>query len=442
MRAKILSSTSSFNGVTYNTNKTQNEKGELTRLRNFGYLQNSGNVGPSEVKNYLIAYSNRNSIVKDKQFHAMISCKGREYSKEQLTDIAHEWVDKMGYGDNPFLIVFHKDTANNHVHIVSSRIDKRGKKISDSFEKLRAQEAINEIMRMNPKHEASKALETLKEYHFSTKAQGLLILEKLGFKFREQGEKLELIKYGSVQGQIPLSVMSQKIQSYQMDKDRAKQLKAILDRYSKIYQAKPTCLFEPSPGGKKGSQIGYRSDLGDFIKDKFGIDLVFHGKDRKTPYGYSLMDNANKTVFKGSEVFPMKRFFDQEGEGKTYKSKNSTEATRINLIGEKVKLQSALNDFSTIRQGLEHHSLNIENRNGNPYLKTSRGDYPIRDILPPEQQLALRDYFQETEGCAVGQHQELFDLIPTLSIANDVDDEAAHGRRRNKKRKGNNEITR
>ena len=279
MRAKILSSTSSFNGVTYNTNKTQNEKGELTRLRNFGYLQDTREVGPNEVKNFLITHSNRNVIVKDKQFHAMISCKGREFSKEQLTDIAHEWMDKMGYGSNPFLIVFHKDTANNHVHMVSSRINSEGKKISDSFEKLRAQEAINEIMRMNPKHEAGKAVDKLKEFHFSTKAQGLMLLENLGFKYRERGELLDLIKYGSVQGQIPLSEINYKTQSYELDKVRTNQLKAILDKYSKVYQTNPVLLFEPSPGDHQKKQIGYRSDLGDFIKDKFGIQLVFHGKE-------------------------------------------------------------------------------------------------------------------------------------------------------------------
>ena len=196
MRAKILSSTSSFKGVTYNTNKTQNEKGELMRLRNFGYLQDTKEIGPNEVKNFLIAHSNRNSIVRDKQFHAMISCKEREYTKEELTDIAHEWVDKMGYGQNPFLIVFHKDTANNHVHIVSSRIDKQGKKINDSFEKIRAQEAINEIMRLNPKQEFNKATDTLQEFRFSTKAQGMMLLENLGYKLKEKDQQLELIKYG------------------------------------------------------------------------------------------------------------------------------------------------------------------------------------------------------------------------------------------------------
>jgi hypothetical protein len=442
MRVKILSSASSFHGVTYNTNKTQNEKGELTRLRNFGYLQDTKDVGPNEVKNYLIAHSNRNTLVKDKQFHAMISCKGREYSKEELTDIAHEWIDKMGYGDNPFLIVFHKDTANNHVHIVSSRIDRQGKKISDSFEKLRAQEAINEIMRLNPKYEAVKSADSLMEFSFSTKAQGFLILENLGFKVREKGEQIELIKYGSVQGQIPVSEFNQKIQSYQLDKDRAKQLKAILDRYSKVYQTQPTCLFEPKPGGKKGNQTGYRSDLGDFIKDKFGLQLVFHGKDGKRPYGYSLIDHANKIIFKGSEVFPIHRFFEQEGERKSYQSQQPNKEKPIDFIEAKVKLQSALNDFSTLRQGLEHHSLKVVNRDGNSYLKTAQGDLAASDILSPEQQLALRQYFQETKSNREVQSQEIFDLVPVLNIANDIDDEAVHGRKRSKKRKGENEITR
>ncbi|GMQ28035.1 relaxase/mobilization nuclease domain-containing protein [Algoriphagus confluentis] len=442
MRVKILSSTSSFNGVTYNTNKTQNEKGELTRLRNFGYLQDTKDVGPNEVKNFLIAHSNRNSIVKDKQFHAMISCKGREYSKEELTDIAHEWIDKMGYGNNPFLIVFHKDTANNHVHIVSSRIDKDGKKINDSFEKLRAQEAINEIMRLNPKLEAANAVGKLREFNFSTKAQGLLILENLGFKVREKEDVLELIKYGSVQGKLPLSELAQKTASFQLDKPRVKQLKAILDRYSKVYSTNPVALFEPTPDGKKKNHIGYRSDLGDFIKDKFGVQLVFHGKDAKTPYGYTLIDHTHKIIFKGSEVFPLQRFFAQEGENKSYRAEKSSQPKTLDPISAKVKLQSALNDFSSVRHGLEHHSLEIEQKEGNAYLKTSQGELAAKDILSPEQQLALREYFSEIGSTREVPTSDTFDLVPVLSIADDVDDEAAHGRKRNKKRKGDNEITR
>src|SRR5690606_9741590 len=146
MTVKILSSTSSFNGVSYNTNKTQNSKGELMKSKNFGYLQHSSNVTPEEMKTFLKAHSNRNKRVKDKQFHAVISCREREYSKEALTKIAEEWLQKTGYGTNPYLIVFHSDTKNNHVHIVSSRIGSDGRKIKDNMERVGAQKAIGEIM--------------------------------------------------------------------------------------------------------------------------------------------------------------------------------------------------------------------------------------------------------------------------------------------------------
>lgn len=439
MRAKILSSTSSFNGVAYNTNKTQSERGELTRLRNFGYLQDSKDVAPSEVKNFLIAHSNRNSVVKEKQFHAMISCKGREYSKEQLTDIAHEWIDKMGYGNNPFLIVFHKDTDNNHVHIVSSRIDQEGKKINDSYEKVRAQESINEIMRLNPKHEVSKAIELLREYSFSTKAQAFLILERNGYTLRESGDVLNLIKYGKIQDSISLGELSNQIKEFKMDSDRSRQLNGILFKYSKKYYSDPVPTFEPTPSGKEYKHLGYRSDLGDFLKDKFGLVLIFHGKNGQTPYGYSIIDNRNKIIFKGSQVFPMSKFFERV-EGRIGYQPRSVPKVPVDLKSEKVKLQSALNDFSTIQEGLKHHSLELKNKEGNPHLVTSSGEIPINEILPKDQVDDLKEFIQQEESNK--QAFDLADLIPSINISNDLDDEAVHGRRRNKKRNKGKEKTR
>ena len=40
------------------------------------------------MKTFLKVHSNRNTRVKQQQFHAVISCKGREYDKKELTDIA------------------------------------------------------------------------------------------------------------------------------------------------------------------------------------------------------------------------------------------------------------------------------------------------------------------------------------------------------------------
>ena len=43
------------------------------------------------------------------------------------------------------------------------------------------------------------------------------------------------------------------------------------------------------------------------MKDKFGINLVFHtGKGHTKPYGYTLIDYRNKRVLKGGEVMDLK----------------------------------------------------------------------------------------------------------------------------------------
>ena len=86
--------------------------------------------------------------------------------------------------------------------------------------------------------------------------------------------------------------------------------------------------------------------------------------------------------------------------------------------------------------------MSFDRREGDTYLKTSQGVFSTKDILLPMQQKALEDYLDLSEEHSSGQSQEEFDLIPILNVANDEDDEATHGRKRRKKRSGDNEITR
>ncbi len=114
MIVKLLSSASvDFHGVKYNDKKINSEKGELMKMNNFPTFLNEES-SLEEVRNYLKAISNIGKI-KNPQFHAVISTKFQEHSKEQLTAIAEDFMQEMGYKEQPYLIVFHKDTENNHV---------------------------------------------------------------------------------------------------------------------------------------------------------------------------------------------------------------------------------------------------------------------------------------------------------------------------------------
>ena len=56
-------------------------------------------------------------------------------SDEQLTQIAKEYMEALGYGNQPYIVFKHSDISREHIHIVSLRVDSRGQKINDKFEK-------------------------------------------------------------------------------------------------------------------------------------------------------------------------------------------------------------------------------------------------------------------------------------------------------------------
>ena len=50
---------------------------------------------------------------------------------EQFSAIAQEYIEKMGYGNQPFVVYKHEDIDRHHLHIVTLAVDERGKKIND-----------------------------------------------------------------------------------------------------------------------------------------------------------------------------------------------------------------------------------------------------------------------------------------------------------------------
>jgi Relaxase/Mobilisation nuclease domain len=264
MIAHILEKTSrTFAGIKYNTDKVDRNTGELVLIANFGALQALTNPRPQDLVNYLLMISAQNKGIANTQFHAVISATGRNYNKQELTKVAVMWLKEMKYGDQPYLIVFHKDTDNNHVHLVSSRVGKDGKQIDRDYEQVRAVRNINKVL----------GYDFALQYRFSTKAQFYSILETQGFLGRDylNDEKLQ-----------------KKISAYKADTARIAELKDLF--------------------------IANKSDT-DFVrlmKSQYGLDLVFHSSEGKTPYGYTVIDHHTKQVFKGSEILNLKQLLDKQ----------------------------------------------------------------------------------------------------------------------------------
>ena len=68
-------------------------------------------------------------------------------SDERLTQIAKEYMEALGYGNQPYIVFKHNDIAREHIHIVSLRVDSRGRKINDKFEKRRSKKITDALER-------------------------------------------------------------------------------------------------------------------------------------------------------------------------------------------------------------------------------------------------------------------------------------------------------
>lgn len=75
---------------------------------------------------------------------------------EQFSAIAQEYLEQLGYGNQPFVVYKHEDIDRHHIHIVSLRVDETGKKINDKFEFRRSKDITRELEQKYGLHPADR----------------------------------------------------------------------------------------------------------------------------------------------------------------------------------------------------------------------------------------------------------------------------------------------
>ncbi|MDL2239155.1 relaxase/mobilization nuclease domain-containing protein [Bacteroidales bacterium OttesenSCG-928-K03] len=145
MVAKINVGSSLFGALSYNQNKIDEENGKVLfsnrMLNNTEFnirqcMESFETFLPQDIKTEKpVIHISLNPHPDDK------------LSDNQLSDIAREYMDKLDYGNQPYVVYKHEDINRHHLHIVSVRVDEFGKKLNDKFEHLRSKDITRELER-------------------------------------------------------------------------------------------------------------------------------------------------------------------------------------------------------------------------------------------------------------------------------------------------------
>lgn len=291
MIATILPSSTSFHAVGYNERKVAKGIAHLLEIKNFGAVEMLTRYTANDLVSYLQNYSSRNPRIRKAQFHVAVSCRGHEKTEEELLAFAHKYMKEMGYGEpgQPMLVYAHTDTANTHLHIITSRIAPDGRKIDHNHERVRSQKVIDKLLGNDNKEKVKEDFAEAMSYRFSSITQFKALMNSLGYECYEKNGTVSIKRSGTVLMRIPLAEISGRYESRTFDKNRRRQLRAIFRKYR--------------------DSSADRTELTAELKRKFGIDLVFFGKS-DSPYGYMIIDHNTKSVMNGGKILPIGELLD------------------------------------------------------------------------------------------------------------------------------------
>jgi hypothetical protein len=304
----------SFHGVDYNERKQQKGQASLIHLQHFGHLQDGRTqLSRHDMKKYLSFYSQRNTRIKLPQFHAILSCNRQSFSSDQLKDNALQLMQQMGYSNNPLLIYAHTDTKNNHIHIISSRIDPNGKKIPDTYEGLKANQILSQMLQLDTQQNCKQAINEALAYKFSSVAQFKLLMERKGYDCRQHQNQILLYKHGAKQSSLPLSEVNERTEAYHIPRGEPSRIQALIFKYAGSYDP----ALQKAENGYPKKSIHLSSPMTRFLLQRFDLEFVFFtGKKHDKPYGYAIIDHTCKTIYKGGDIMNLVQLTGLSGDQK------------------------------------------------------------------------------------------------------------------------------
>ena len=331
MVAKISIGSSLYGALAYNAQKVNAGEGKLLAVNRVF----DGGDGRMDCARLLRDFCNcmpENIRTRNTVIHISLN----PHPDDRLTDmemanIAQIYMERLGYGNQPYVIVKHEDIDRHHVHIVSVNVDEKGKRIDKDFLFRRSERIRKELEKefnLHPaEHKRDKIHEVARKVDIDKgdmkkQIASVLLSVATRYRFQTMGEYRALLSLYNIhveetRGKVGGREYHGLVYSATDDKGNkvGNPFKASLFGKSAGYAAieKRFSLSKKQIAEKKFTEPTKRAVLqvlGEtYHRDKFvsllkekGIDTVLRLTNEGRIYGATFIDHRTGCVLNGSRM--------------------------------------------------------------------------------------------------------------------------------------------
>ncbi|MDR1056468.1 MAG: relaxase/mobilization nuclease domain-containing protein [Prevotellaceae bacterium] len=327
MIAKISTSNSPRGALNYNCEKVG--EGHARILCTNKIWQKEGAAAAEQLARMFEKKAAINKNTKNAFVHISLNPSPEDnLTDEQLTEIAQEYMQKTGYGEQPCIIFKHEDIDRHHLHIVTTNIDAQGKKINDSNNFYKSKKATAEIEKKYNLHPADMKKDLkiwmpartdptknissqirytvkhlIKNYHFQSFNEFKVLLSLYNIGVQELNGEANGAPYS---GLIYFATDDNKNRLANPIKSSLLGKFAGAANLSKKYTGSIPLLKTSSEQLKDTLSNAMKiasteNDLTGILK-KRNIDLILRKNDNGRIYGVTIIDHNTKSVMNGSRL--------------------------------------------------------------------------------------------------------------------------------------------
>ena len=133
MVAKISIGSSLYGALAYNGEKINEAKGRLLTTNRI-YNDGTGTIDIRKAMEGFLTFMPERTRVEKPVLHISLNPHPDDVLTDtELQDIAREYLEKLGYGNQPYLVFKHEDIDRHHLHIVTVNVDENGRRLNQDF---------------------------------------------------------------------------------------------------------------------------------------------------------------------------------------------------------------------------------------------------------------------------------------------------------------------